>query len=339
MTGTAQPAALPTISVEPLQDLASEWIALWGQVPGATPFNHPAWQTVWLRHRGEESHAPASGPLFLAVRADAQLLGVAALDPGQRIATQTGDPNVSDYAFPLALPGLEHAVAAGIVEWLIEDLTAGLDLWGVPADCPMRRAFIAASERFGWTYAEEPESICPRVELPGDFEAYVASLPKKDRHELRRKLRNLHAAGEVSFESVTGAEAILARFDRFLELMRISRSDKDEFLTPEREAFFRDLAQTFGELGIARLGTLLLDGREAAMIFYFEDDTTSYLYNSGYAPEHSHLAVGLLSKALAIQDAIARGRKVFDFLRGEEEYKRRLGGVPRQLLTLRLRAR
>lgn len=339
MTGAAQPATLPTISVEPLQDLALEWLALWGHVPGATPFNHPAWQTIWLRHRVEESQGPASGPLFLAVRADDRLVGVAALDPGQRVATQTGDPNVADYAFPLALRGQEEKVAAGIIEWLIEDLTAGLDLWGVPADSPMRRAFIAASERFGWTYAEEPEAVCPRVQLPADFEAYVASLPKKDRHELRRKLRNAHAAGEVAFESVTGAEPILARFDRFLELMRISRSDKDEFLTPKREAFFRDLAETLGELEIARLGTLLLDGREAAMIFYFEDESASYLYNSGYEPEDSHLAVGLLSKALAIEDAITRGKKVFDFLRGDEEYKRRLGGVPRQLLTVRLRAR
>jgi len=49
--------------------------------------------------------------------------------------------------------------------------------------------------------------------------------------------------------------------------------------------------------------------------------------------------VGLLSKAVSIREAIGRGCREFDFLRGDEEYKRHLGGVPRELVTLRLRYR
>ena len=328
---------LPQITSELFEEIEDEWAELWAR-SGRNPFVHPQWVSTWRRHATNAHSRPAAlSEVFLTVRLDTQLVGVAALELDQQGARQMGDPDVTDYAFPLALPGEEDTVAGGILEWLMEDLTMGLDLWGVPADNPMRPAFIAAAERFGWAYDEEHEAICPRVELPMDFETYVASLGKKDRHELRRKLRNLHAAGEVAFESVTGAERILARFDRFLEMMRDSREDKDEFLTPEREAFFRDLAQTFGALEIARLGALSLDGRDVAMIFYFEDEETSYLYNSGYDPEFAHLAVGLLSKALAIEDAIKRGKKVFDFLRGEEDYKRRLGGVPHEVLTLHLR--
>jgi CelD/BcsL family acetyltransferase involved in cellulose biosynthesis len=48
--------------------------------------------------------------------------------------------------------------------------------------------------------------------------------------------------------------------------------------------------------------------------------------------------VGLLSKVYALRDSIERGKRTFDFLRGDEEYKRHLGGVPRAVLTLRLRA-
>jgi CelD/BcsL family acetyltransferase involved in cellulose biosynthesis len=112
--------------------------------------------------------------------------------------------------------------------------------------------------------------------------------------------------------------------------MRISRDDKDEFLTPTMEGFFRDLATTFADLGLARLSTLKLDGVGVAMVFAFENEDTTFLYNSGYHPAFAHLAVGLLSKAEAIRDAIARGKRTFDFLRGEEEYKKRLGGEARQ---------
>ena len=75
------------------------------------------------------------------------------------------------------------------------------------------------------------------------------------------------------------------------------------------------------------------------MLFAFESGGVTYLYNSGFEPASSGLAVGLLSKAVSIREAIGRGCREFDFLRGDEEYKRHLGGVPRELVTLRLRYR
>jgi CelD/BcsL family acetyltransferase involved in cellulose biosynthesis len=174
--------------------------------------------------------------------------------------------------------------------------------------------------------------------LPGDFGAFVAGLGKHDRHELRRKLRHLGEAGAVAFESATTPSEVQRDFDRFLEFMRISRDDKDEFLTPVMEAFFRDLATTFARLGMARLSTLSVDGKAAAMLFSFENADTTFLYNSGYDPEFAPLAVGLLSKAYAVEDSIKRGKTSFDFLRGDEEYKRRLGGVPKEVVRLTMRA-
>ena len=104
------------------------------------------------------------------------------------------------------------------------------------------------------------------------------------------------------------------------------------------ENYFRDVASTYAALGQMRLAQLSVDGREAAMILYFESESTLFLYNSGYDPEFARLAVGLLSKAMALQHAIEAGKKTFDFLRGEEEYKRHLGGVPLEVLRLRLTA-
>ncbi len=326
-------AVPPNITAEPFDALRADWAALHAAVRQAPPFLHPAWAETWLRHFGP----PGLRPVFLAVRDGEDLIGVAALDMGGDTARQLGNHKICDYAGVLARPGSEGEAAAGVLEWLAEDLTANLAFWGIQEDSPMRMAFTDATRAFGWSYAESDEAVAPRTELPGDFDAYVAGLSKKDRHELRRKLRNLDAAGTVAFDSVTDAPAIDSQFDRFLELMRISRDDKDEFLTPAMEAFFRDLAHTFGELGLVRLSTLWLDGRSVAMIFCFENESATYLYNSGYDPAFAHLAVGLLSKAHAIRDCIGRGKTVFDFLRGDEEYKRRLGGLPRRVLTLRMR--
>lgn len=319
------------ITSEDLADLAGEWAALHGRIPGATPFMHPAWHQVWLRHFGD-----ACSPTFLSFRLGSELVGAAALDPAGDVARQLGDHNVCDYAGVLALPGHEEDVALGLLEWLMEDLTPVLELWGVPGDSALRPAFQAAAPRFGWSYGEAPEAVCPGVDLPGDFDSFVASLPKHDRNELRRKLRNFEAAGVVTYEEAVSADEIVPQVDGLLEMMRDSRDAKAEFLTPTMEAFFRDLGATFGALGMARLATLKLDGTPVARTFSFENATTAFLYNCGFDPEFAHLAVGFASKAYAIEDAIRRGKTRFDFLRGDEEYKRRLGGVPLQVYTLTL---
>jgi len=320
------------ITSEELESLASEWEVLHAHVPGRLPFTHPAWHRIWLRHFGA-----SSTPVFLSLRDGEQLVGVMALDMGVGHARQLGDPNVCDYAGLLSLPGYEEPCAEGVLEWLVEDLTPALDLWGVPADMPQRAAFVTAAERWGWSSGEAPEAVCPVATLASTWDEFLAALPKHDRHELRRKLRHLDAAGAVSFESVTAPDAVAAGMDRFLELMHLSRNDKDEFLTPAMEAFFRDVATTFAGLGMIRLSSLRLDGHTVATLLSFENESTEFLYNSGYDPLHGHLAVGLLSKAHAIRDAITRGKQRFDFLRGEEHYKRQLGGVPREVLQMHLR--
>ena len=322
----------PMVTSEAFDALAPGWAALHAAIPGATPFTHPAWHATWLRHFGG-----ASLPVFLSIRVEDELVGVAALDMERDGARTLGDHNVRDYAGPLVKPGMEAAAAAGLLEWLAEDLTPALSLWGVPESPPLVGAFSVAAAGMGWSFASELEANCPRIALPGDFETYIAGLTKHDRHEVRRKLRNLAAAGAVSFSGATAREDVDAGMDRFLELMRLSRGDKDAFLTPVMEAFFRDLAGTFAALDMLRLSTLSLDGTPTAMMLAFKNQETTFLYNSGFDPAFSQLAVGLLSKVLAIRDAIDRGKTVFDFLRGDETYKRDLGGVPLPVVTLRLK--
>ncbi len=323
-------ADLPLITSEDFDLLAPEWEALAARAPGAAPFHLPAWHRAWL-----SGFQPAPEPVYLAVRRGDRLIGVLPLDLRAGVASDLGDPAVRDLAGPIALPGEEGAVAAGILEWLREDFTADLGLWGIPAEGPWPAAFARAADRFGWTFAAEPEAVAPCVDLPATFDDFVAALPRHDRHELRRKLRNFEAAGRADFLRLAGGDVAPA-VDLLFQLMRASRPEKAAFLTPAMEAFFRQLVTVFAPGGLLTLGLTRLDGRPVAVTLAFEFGETLYLYNSGYDPAAAHLAPGLVSKAWAIRDAIERGFRRFDFLRGAEAYKRRLGGRPRQLLRLRL---
>lgn len=326
---SAEPQVL--VTSEPFAALRPQWEALYRAVPNAVPFQHPAFLDAWLRH-----FDPGGEPVLLAFRRDEELVGVAALSMDSVSATWAGDANVCDYAGPLALPGAEEAVADTLFEFFNADMTSRATLWGLREGDPMRPALAATAEGHGWAVMEEDEAVSPGILLPDSWERYLAGLPKHDRHELQRKLRRLEAAGTISFESYGEPAQIAARFDHLLALMAASHQDKAAFLAPPMAAFLRDIAVGLAEAGLARLGVLTLDSAPVAMLLTFEDEAAVYLYNSGYDPEHAHLAVGLLSKALCLKDAIARGKRRFDFLRGQEEYKRHLGGLPERIIRLSL---
>ena len=164
----------------------------------------------------------------------------------------------------------------------------------------------------------------PRVSLPADFETYLESLTKKERHELRRKIRRLETGRRVAFR-VAGEPERAAAFDRFVELHRRSRGEKAEFMTKPVERFFRDIADALAARGWLRLGILEVDGEDAAVLYAFAYEGTLALYNAAYDPALASLSVGIVSHAYALRSAIAEGLGAYDLLRGNERYKYDLG--------------
>ena len=68
---------------------------------------------------------------------------------------------------------------------------------GDPAADALAAAFGAREIAEGWTLNVEREDVCPVVTLPdgGDMDGYLATLGKKERHEIRRKVRRAAAVG------------------------------------------------------------------------------------------------------------------------------------------------
>jgi CelD/BcsL family acetyltransferase involved in cellulose biosynthesis len=102
-------------------------------------------------------------------------------------------------------------------------------------------------------------------------------------------------------------------------------------MSPQMTGFFRSLARSFAGSRILKFGELALSGQVAAMVMCFDYRSTRYLYNSGYDPRYRKLSVGLISKILSIRDAVEQGLSRFDFLKGSEIYKQRLGGVAKKI--------
>jgi CelD/BcsL family acetyltransferase involved in cellulose biosynthesis len=172
----------------------------------------------------------------------------------------------------------------------------------------------------------EVEDISLELDLPPSWQEYLRTLTQKQRHEVRRKLRRFWEAGDVNYRIVEDSESASQSIALFLRLFRESRQDKAIFLTARMESFFTSLAKAMGQAGLLRLGILELNALPVAAVMCFDYNNTVFLYNNGYDPQYSSLSVGLISKVLCIKDSIERGRGKFDFLKGAEEYKHRLGG-------------
>ncbi|MBI5576209.1 MAG: GNAT family N-acetyltransferase [Deltaproteobacteria bacterium] len=170
----------------------------------------------------------------------------------------------------------------------------------------------------------------PFIPLPNSFETYVAGLGKKERHELRRKLRRAYESDPSLAFRVSGSREELARdFPSFVALHRMSHPEKRRFMDSRMERFFRDVAEEFFSAGKLRLAFLRGAKGDVAAAFQIESDGTLFLYNSGFDPSAAGASPGLVLLARCIEDAISRGLGEYDFLRGRERYKYDLGARDR----------
>lgn len=301
------------------------------QRSSTTVFDLPLWQRTWWEFFGEESDLK----LLTVGSGRDEIDLIAPLVCRDGVVSFLGGTDLVDYHDFICADGPGESCLDALLRNLSNSLSAHTVLLeSLPEDTSTLEQFRKVAESAGWTVEVKQEDVAPRLELGDDWEEYVASLRKKDRHELRRKLRRLNAAGEVNHYELRSREDVESGMDDFFRLHRMSMPEKEEFMTAERERFFREVSARLADEDVTRLTFLELDGERLATSLSYVVDGVRYLYNSGYNPQRRDLSVGLLNHALSIKASIEQGHSVFDFMRGDEIYKYHLGGVDRNVFRL-----
>jgi CelD/BcsL family acetyltransferase involved in cellulose biosynthesis len=75
---------------------------------------------------------------------------------------------------------------------------------------------------------------------------------------------------------------------------------------------------------------LELDGRIAAMFYFYHFRRRIYLMQSGFDPDFAALKPGQVLLGYVIEHAIGEGHEVLDFLRGDHRYKEELATGSRE---------
>jgi CelD/BcsL family acetyltransferase involved in cellulose biosynthesis len=328
-----------------LDPLASEWNALLAESITHVPFLRHEYLRAWWETRGG-GEWPAAGLAVVVARRDGRLAGVAPFfstknRDGEPALMLLGSIEISDYLDFIVRPADLDAFLAGLLEFLATP-AAGvpdwrvLDLHNLFEGSPSPPALQAAAAARGWSFTQERTYHAPSIPLTGDFETYLAGIDKKQRHEIRRKMRRAEEAGqEVRWYFAADAAALDAEVDAFLALMA-DDPEKAAFLTEPMRRQMHLACRAAFENGWLQLAFLEADGAKAAAYLNFDYLGRIWVYNSGLDRRFLELSPGWVLLGYLLQWANENGRSEFDFMRGDEEYKYRFGAVDRAVVRARV---
>jgi CelD/BcsL family acetyltransferase involved in cellulose biosynthesis len=329
-------------SLPELISLEKEWNDLLAISASHVPFLRHEYITAWWHGLGggEWSH----GELFIitARSEDGKLIGIAPLfetqnRDGEPALMLLGSVEISDYLDLIARPEDIPTFLAAILEHLASEETPAsklLDWYNLLDSSPTLPALQATADKFGWKYSQQALQHCPYIPLPGDWEKYINGIDKKQRHEIRRKMRRAEDHYLPVHWYISQDASMLDReIDGFLDLMACD-PDKAKFLTPAMRDQMRLIIQVAYRAGWLQLAFIEVNGEKAAGYLNFDYMNHIWVYNSGLDFRFRELSLGWVLLGHLLEWANENKRQYFDFMRGDERYKYQFGAVDRQVMRV-----
>ena len=317
------------------------WNDLVEQSIANTPFSRYEYLSEWWRTRGGGEWKNAE-LMLVSASEDDQLIGIAPLFmeeyDGRRSILLVGSIEISDYLDMIVREDDLQRFLSGLIDFLASSLAdnwTSLDWYNLPDTSPTLAALKVEAESRSWNYHEEIYRPTPRIPLNGSFEDYLANIDKKQRHEIRRKMRRADESGRVKFYVIDKDADIDPELESFFHLM-IQDPSKAEFLHEVMRDQMSKSIRAAHDYGYLWLGFLEVDGVRAAASLNFDYKNKLWGYNSGVSRDHMEFSPGWVLMAHTIQWCCENGRHEFDFMRGDEEYKYRLGGVNSYVMRARV---
>ena len=275
---------------ESLANLKEAWNDLLSQSASHVPFLTYEYQRTWWLTRGGGEWPRESELVLVAAFQDSRLVGIAPLFHAKNILGKpalmfVGAVEVSDFLDFIVKPEDLEVFVKGLLDFLSSGNIPHwelLDLHNILENSPTLEVLETVAEEQGWSFEKIHLQPSPYIPLPGDFETYLSQIDKKQRHEIRRKLRNIERDPvESNLYYTQDADTLDSDVQAFIEMMAQDPSKKD-FLTREMRQHIHNTAQIAFNEGWLQLAFLTLDGQKAAANMSFQFNHRLWLYNSGW---------------------------------------------------------
>ena len=328
-----------------LELLAADWNSLLAESVVHVPFLRHEYLRTWWETRGG-GEWPESELAVAIARQDGQLVGIAPLFSahdrnGLPSLLLMGSIEISDYLDLIVRPAHLSAFVSGLFDFLARpapDLPAwhSLDWHNLLETSATLPVLKAEAKKRGWAFLQEKAYHAPSIPLVGDFEIYLSGIDKKQRHEIRRKMRRAEQSGDnIHWYIVTDPASLDDEVDAFLSLMA-EEPEKAKFLTKLMRRQMHLSCRAAFEAGWLQLAFLEANGQKAAGYLNFDYLNRIWVYNSGIDRKFMELSPGWVLLGYLLQWAIENKRSEFDFMRGNEQYKYRFGAVDKYVVRAKV---
>jgi CelD/BcsL family acetyltransferase involved in cellulose biosynthesis len=162
--------------------------------------------------------------------------------------------------------------------------------------------------------------ICPVSDLSefSDSEDFLRSVGRNLRKTIARKNRRIAEMGKIEYHVFSPTECPQA----FIALEEFLRTHTQRWpWAYKAPGFHKELLRLGLSAGIVHLSELSITGDVVAWQLSFVDQFRFYAYMQAHKPQYSDSSPGQILLYYCVEDAICRRLKVFDHLRGEENYK------------------
>ena len=323
--------------------LRNEWERLYRQNPMHSPFLAWGWVSAWLKYlagphelrtivwNDDEGLAQFIVP-FIAVKKSGMFARRSIM-----LACGYGR-EASDYLGCLRLPRhddrMADLVAHAINKFFGENMHVNL------TSLDNRTGFVSNLEArmkgLGRLTRCQAQDVCVSVELPGGWDEYLLQLSTNHRSQVRRRYRNVEKDSGVRICSIDarGAKKFTEDLVR-LNRQRISQLGRASSLEDDRiRDFLMEAIPYMAANNLAWMDTLEKDGNTIAVALNFVHGRTVFYYLGGFESSATRMSPGTVLFAHAIRRCIVGKYLVYDFLRGQEDYKYRWGAADSPMYKL-----
>lgn len=229
-----------------------------------------------------------------------------------------GGDSSADYTGFICLPEYEKKVISAFAGYVQQQLEWDVFLMKNVLD-PRLDVFLKCFSQEKFKVQEVNNTCCPYIPLPNTWEQYLRDfLDSKERINLRRRLKKIESSNEFRFIQAQ-EDNLESQIEALLTLWQLrwgTKSERD--LNIKRSIFRRCFENNCLWLNVLWKETTPIAG---IAIFIEQQNKTFYFYITGYDAKFSNLAPGRVTIAYSIRDAIENGFQIYDFLRGDEDYK------------------
>ena len=337
--------------------------AAWDRLADSIPFRTSSWISAWWRHYGASTAGPST-PLRAGRKQNAQLFVPTVFDGSGRLLAIApwcrrfsltegwvlewlgGGETCSDYLGLVSDNASVDDVADALASWLCDSHRSPDERWdlirldAVDAQDQPTAKLVEALKRHRCPVHRRDGPRCWRLDLPPRWEDYLERLSKSHRKQVRRLERNLLGSGRARLHTVQNPDELPRAFAMLIDLHERRRAflgQRGRFSSPRFTAFHRDVSARLAERGQCAVHWLEIDGQPAAAEYEFRGDGINFAYQSGIDPERLELEPGNLITVALLKQAIERGDRGIDFLRGDEPYKSHFRAEPRPTVRFRHR--